>query len=153
MTRAQRVSHAAGFTLVELMVTVAVIAIVSSVTAVNVVRQLPRYRLTNAASQLAWTFRGLRMRAISQHHAVTVTFTNNHVYTVWTDRNDNGISDSDEVQTVDINVAYPGVHFASTANPTFNPTGTVTNLPTITLTNPSGSKTLTTNILGDVTIQ
>ena len=153
MTRAQRISHAAGFTLVELMVTVAIIGIISSVTAVNVIRELPRYRLTNAASQLAWTFRGLRMRAISQHHAVTVTFTNNHVYTVWTDRNDNGLSDSGEVQTIDIQGAYPGVQFASSADPTFNPTGTVTNLPTITLTNPTGSKTLTMNILGDVTIQ
>src|ERR687886_1322809 len=103
MTRAQRVSRAAGFTLVELMVTVALIGILSSVTAVNMVRQIPRYRLTNAASQLAWTFRGLRMRAISQHPAVTVTFTNNHVYTVWTDRNDNNSVDSGEVQTVDIN--------------------------------------------------
>jgi prepilin-type N-terminal cleavage/methylation domain-containing protein len=153
MTRAQRVSHAAGFTLVELMITVAVIGIVSSVTAVNVLREIPHYRLTNAASQLAWTFRGLRMRAIGQHHAVTVTFTNSHVYTVWTDRNDNGISDSGEVQTIDINGAYPGVQLASTADATFNPTGTVTNLPTITLTNPTGSKTLTMNILGEVTIQ
>ena len=153
MTRAQRVSQVAGFTLLELMMTMAIIGIVSSVTAVNVVREIPRYRLTNAASQLAWTFRGLRMRAISQLHAVQVTFTNNHVYTVWTDRNNNGISDNGEVQTVDINVAYPGVRLASTANPTFNPTGTVTNLPTITLTNPTGSKTLTMNILGDVTIQ
>src|SRR6266851_3948109 len=153
MTRAQRISHAAGFTLVELMVTMAIIGMVSSVTAVNMIREIPRYRLTNAASQLTWTFRGLRMRAISQHHAVKVAFTNNHVYTVWTDRNDNGMSDSGEVQTVDIHVAYPGVQLASTADPTLNPTGTVTNLPTITLTNPSGSKTLTMNILGEVTTQ
>jgi prepilin-type N-terminal cleavage/methylation domain-containing protein len=153
MTRAQRISSAAGFTLVELLVTMAVIGIVSSVTAVNVVREIPRYRLTNAASQLAWTFRALRMRAISQHHAVTVTFANTHVYTVWTDRNTNGSMDSGEVQTVDIHGAYPGVQLASTTNPTFNATGTVTNVPTITLTNPSGTKTLTMNILGDVTIQ
>jgi Tfp pilus assembly protein FimT len=135
------------------MVTVAVIAIVARVAAVNVVREIPRYRLTNATSQLAWTFQALRMRAISQHHPVTVTFTNNHVYTVWTDRNDNGVSDSGEVQTIDINRAYPGVQLASNANPTFDPRGTVTNLPTITLTNPSGSRTLTMTILGDVTIQ
>src|SRR5215831_9828775 len=153
MTRAQRVSATAGFTLMELMVTVVIIGIISSVTTVNVSRQLPRYRLTNAASQLAWTFRGLRMRAISQHHAVQVTFTNTHVYTVWIDRNDNGSIESDEVQTVDINVASPGVQLAATAAPTFTPTGTVTNPPTITLTNPSGSKTLTMNILGDITIQ
>ena len=153
MPRVPRGSPAAGFTLVELLVTMAIIGIVSSVTAVNVVREIPRYRLTNAASQLAWTFRGLRMRAISHHHAVHVTFTNTHVYTVWTDRNDNGLSDSGEVQTIDIHGAYPGVQVAATADPTFDPTGTVTNLPTITLTNPTGSKTLTINLLGEVTIQ
>jgi prepilin-type N-terminal cleavage/methylation domain-containing protein len=152
MTRAQRVAYAAGFTLVELMMTVAVIGIVSSVATMNVLQQIPRYRLTNAASQLAWTFRGLRMRAISQHHTVQVTLTNNHVYTVWTDLNNNSIVDSGEVQTVDINVVYPGVQLTSTAAPIFNSTGTVTNLPTITLTNPSGSKTLTMNILGDITL-
>jgi len=153
MASSPRVWHSAGYTLVELLVVMAVMGIVSSVTAVNMVRQLPRYRLTNAASQLAWTFRGLRMRAISQHHTVQVTFTTTHVYTVWTDRNDNGSIESDEVQTVDITVASPGIQLASTAAPTFTPTGTVTNPPTITLTNPSGAKTLTMNILGDITIQ
>ena len=153
MTRVQRVWYAAGFTIVELMMAMAVIGIVSSVTAVNVVRQIPRYRLTNAASQLAWTCRGLRMRAISQHHAVQVTFTSSLVYTVWTDLNDNGTIDGGEVQTIDFNVSYPGVTFESTASPTFNFTGTVSNLPTITLTNSSGSKRLTMNILGDVTVQ
>ena len=92
------------------------------------------------------------MRAISQHHTVTVTFTNNHVYTVWTDRNDNSISDDGEVQTTDVHVRYPGVQLASTTNPAFQPTGIVTNVPTITLTNASGTKTLTMNLLGDITI-
>ena len=153
MTRAQSVTRVAGFTLIELMVTVAIIGLVARVATVSMIRELPRYRLTSAATQLAWSFRALRMRAISQHHTVTVTFTNSHVYTVWTDRNDNGISDSGEVQTTDFSRAYPGVQLASTTNPVFNPTGTVTNLPTLTLTNPSGAKTLTMNILGDITIQ
>ena len=153
MTRAQSITRVAGFTLIELMVTVAIIGLVARVATVNMIREIPRYRLTSAATQLAWSFRALRMRAISQHHMVTVTFTNSHVYTVWTDRNDNGSSDSGEVQTTDFSGAYPGVQLDSTTNPVFNPTGTVTNLPTITLTNPSGTKTLTMNILGDITIQ
>jgi len=128
---------------VEIMVTLAIIGIISSVTAVNVIRDMPRHRLTNAASQLAWTFRALRMQAISKNRDVTVTFTSNHVYTI----------DSGEVKTVDLNVAYPGVQLASAAKPVFKSTGTVTNTPTITLTNPTGSNTLTMNILGDITIQ
>jgi Tfp pilus assembly protein FimT len=80
---------------------------------------MPRYRLTNAATELAWTFRALRMRAISQHHTVTVTFTNSHVYTVWTDRNDNDSIDSGEEQTTDVNMRYPGVQLASTQEQVF----------------------------------
>lgn len=153
MTRAQRVIHHAGFTLVELMVIVTIIGIVASVAAVNVVREMPRYRLTSATTQLAWTLQSLRMRAISQHHTVNVTFTTNQVYTVGTDRNDNGQIDSGEVQTTNFSATYPDVTLASSANPTFNPTGTVTNPPTITLTNASGAKMLTMNIIGNVTIQ
>ena len=146
-------AHATGLTLKELMITVVIIGVLARAAVVNVLPAMPRYRLTNAATELAWTFRSLRMRAISQHHAVTVTFTNNHVYTVWTDRNDNGNTDNGEEQTTDVNVRYPGVQLASTANPTFQPTGIVTNVPTITLTNASGTKTLTMNLLGDITIQ
>jgi len=146
-------AHAAGLTLMELMITVVVVGVLARVAVVNMIPAMPRYRLTNAATELAWAFRALRMRAISQHHTVTVTFTNNHVYTVWTDLNDNGSTDSGEVQTTDVNVRYPGVQLTSTANPVFQPTGIVTSVPTITLTNASGTKTLTMNLLGDITIQ
>lgn len=145
--------HAAGLTLMELLITMVVVGVLARVAAVNVLPAMPRYRLTNAATELAWTLRSLRMRAISQHHTVRVTFTNNHVYTVWTDRNDNGNTDDGEEQTTDINVRYPSIQLASTTNPTFQPTGIVTNVPTITLTNGSGTKTLTMNLLGDITIQ
>jgi Tfp pilus assembly protein FimT len=146
-------AHATGLTLTELLITVVVIGALARVAAVNVFPVMPRYRLTNAATELAWTLRALRMRAISQHHIVTVTFTNSHVYTVWTDRNDNNLIDSGEEQTTDVNVRYPGVQLASTTTPTFQPTGIVANVPTITLTNASGTKTLTMNLLGDITIQ
>jgi len=112
-------AHTAGLTLMELLITVVVIGVLARVAAVNVLPAMPRYRLTNTATELAWTFRSLRMRAISQHHTVTVTFTNNHVYTVWTDRNDNSISDDGEVQTTDVNVRYPGVQLASTQEQVF----------------------------------
>ena len=112
-------AHTAGLTLTELLITVVVIGVLARVAAVNVLPAMPRYRLTNTATELAWTFRSLRMRAISQHHTVTVTFTNNHVYTVWTDRNDDNNPDSGEVQTTDVNVRYPGVQLASTQEQVF----------------------------------
>src|SRR5215470_10686854 len=106
-------AHATGLTIQELMLTVIIVGVLARVAAVNVLPAMPRYRLTNAATELAWTFRSLRMRAVSQHHTVTVTFTNNHVYTVWTDRNDNGNTDDGEEQTTDINASYPGMQLAS----------------------------------------
>ena len=153
MRNMQPGAHAAGLTFTELLIAVVVVGVLARVAAVNVLPAMPRYRLTNAATELAWTLRSLRMRAISQHHIVRVTFTNTHVYTVWTDRNDNGNTDDGEEQTTDINVRYPSIQLASTTNPTFQPTGIVTNVPTITLTNASGTKTLTMNLLGDITIQ
>src|SRR6266436_9297748 len=88
MRRGHKLLNAAGFTLFELMVTVAIVGIVSSVAAPNLFRQMSRYRLNNATTQMVWNLRALRMQAISQHHQVTVTFTDDHVYTIWTDRND-----------------------------------------------------------------
>lgn len=153
MSQAQRGLRQAGFTLVELLITLAVIAIVARIAAVNMIQELPRYRLNQAATQLVWTLRALRLRAISQHHTVTVTFINDHMYTVWTDHNDNGDIDSDEVQTMDLRGTYPDVTLTATTNPILQPTGTVTNPPTITLTNPSGTKRFTMNIIGHMTFQ
>ena len=152
MCRRPKLFRPGGFTLTEILVTLAVIGIVASAAASNVLPQLPRYRLQGAATQLAWNLRTLRMRAISQHHAITVTFTNNHVYTVWTDKNDNSVVDANEVQTTDINTAYGGVTVASTNNPVFNPTGVVSNLAVITLTGAGSTRVLTMTAAGGITL-
>ena len=128
MRRVHKESAEAGFTLIELLVTIAVIGTVSSVAAVNMAKQVPLYNLNGTARQLVWNFRALHMQSISQHHTVAVTFTNDHVYTVWVDKNDNSQIESGEVQTKDINPKYRNVRFTSTNNPVFNPTGTVSNV-------------------------
>jgi type IV fimbrial biogenesis protein FimT len=150
MYRIKRSPRAAGFTLVELLVTVAIIALVSSVAATNVVRQMPRQRLNSAAKQMAWNLRALRMQAISQNRSVTVTFINEYVYTIWTDSNANGTAETGEVQTKNISSNYSGVTLASTNNPVFNPTGTVSNLASITFTGAGSSKVITMTAAGEI---
>ena len=150
MRRVQKQSCEAGFTLMELLITMAVLGIVSSVAAMNMSKQVPLYSLNSATKQLVWTLRALRMQAISQNHKVTVTFTDDHTYTVWTDKNDNGQIDIGEVQTKDINPQYRGVRFVSTNNPVFNPTGTVSNSASITLKNSRGSKIISMNASGQI---
>ena len=152
MCRVQKRSWAAGFTMMELLVTLAVVGVISVVASMNMSRQTPLYRLNSATKQMAWNLRALRMQAIKQHHTVTITFTNNHVYTIWTDTNDNTQVDEGEVQTIDINSKYKNFTFTSTNNPVFNTTGTVTNSASITLTNSKNSKTISMNASGNIKI-
>lgn len=150
MSSSSKRRGSAGFTLVELMIVLAVVGIIAGVATTNVLTQLPGYRVQRAAAQLAWNLRALRMRAISQHHAIAVTFTNDHVYTVWTDSNDDGASDAGEVQTIDINATYSGVTMAATNNPVLNATGTVSNPAVITLTGAGIARTISMTIAGGI---
>lgn len=152
MTRLQKFSHAAGFTLMEIMTTLAIIGMVSGLAAASLGTELPRYRLNGAVKQMVWHLKALRLRAISHKHTITVTFANDHVYTIWTDSNDNGGVDDGEIQQKDIQADYKEVQFASTNNPTFHPKGTVSNAAAITLTSARGSKVLNMNIVGDVRV-
>jgi len=128
----------AGFTLVELMIVVVIVGLAASVTAPTVITQMSRYRLQGAAAQMAWNFRTLRMQAISQRRPITVTFTSEHAYAVWVDRNNNGMQDTGEVQNKSLNTSYGDVRFTTTQHPTFQPTGLVNNGPTVTLTGAGG---------------
>lgn len=134
------------------MITVVIIGIVSSVAAVNVIRHMPRQRLHSATAQMVWNLRALRMQAISKNRPVTVTFTNDHVYTIWTDSNGNADTDDGEVQTKDLSVNYSGVTLTSTNTPVFNPTGTVSNPASITFTGSGSSKMISMSAAGEIKI-
>ena len=68
-----------GFTLVEILTVIAIIAIVSSIVLPNVIAWLPRYRLNSGAEEIQSTLQLARLGAIKENTNATVTFdTANH---------------------------------------------------------------------------
>jgi type IV fimbrial biogenesis protein FimT len=136
-----------GFTLIELLIGIAIIAVLASISVPNFRPLMTKYRLDGAARQLMGDLMTARMRAVSQNRNVEIFFSNNHQYKICND----AICDGN-AQLKDIQTNYSDVTLASNNNPIFSPKGTATNLPTITLTNSSGSKTISIAITGRVKI-
>ncbi|MEA1866843.1 MAG: GspH/FimT family pseudopilin [Thermodesulfobacteriota bacterium] len=65
----------AGFTLVELMVVIVVIAILSAITVPNIIDWLPNYRLKSAARDLVSNFQKAKMEAVKENTDVIIQFT------------------------------------------------------------------------------
>ena len=63
-----------GFTITELMVTIAVIAILASVAIPNFLAWLPNYRLRSGAEEIHFTLQLARIRAIKENATATVSF-------------------------------------------------------------------------------
>src|SRR5262245_12332548 len=141
-----------GFTLVELMVVVAVIALAATVTAPSVVGMIQRQRLQGVSNQLLWDLRSARQKAIASHRSVSVAVPNNHSYTIWTDTNGDGMQDGGEVKTTDI--AAQHMSLASDKSPVFSPSGMITNSAVMTLTDSSGqTATITMTMAGSIVLQ
>ena len=70
-----------GYTLIEVMTVIALIAIVSSIVIPNVIGWMPRYRLRSGAEEIQSTLQLARLGAIKQNTSATVTFdTANHTF-------------------------------------------------------------------------
>jgi type IV fimbrial biogenesis protein FimT len=70
-----------GFTITELMITIAVIAILASLAIPNFIAWLPNYRLQSGAEEIHSTFQLARAEAIKRNATATVAFnTANETY-------------------------------------------------------------------------
>lgn len=146
-----------GFTLIELMIVIALMAILAAIAFPNFREFMVQRRLNGAARQVMSDLMHARMQAVSQNNRFSVTFPSNHVYIILDDDNNNGIADAGEatqtrnIQTDDEN-AYFDVTLNSTASPiTFFPRGNAST-GTVTVTNSAGSKNVSIAITGRVMI-
>lgn len=131
----------AGFTLIEMIVTVAVAMIVLAVGAPSFLSWMPTIRLSSAARQVATDLQVARMKAISQNTSYTVTFNASAgTYAFGSDSRD-------------IGQLYPGITMLVSANPVFSPRGTASASSTITLNNGSTQTFVCVKNVGRVNIQ
>lgn len=134
-----------GFTLMELMATIAVASILMAIAMPNFLSTLPGLRLTDAARQVATDLQQIRMKAITQNIPYQISFST----TTYVLQRCNGSCANDGG-----NIALPpGISVTASTAPQFQPRGTAAAAATITLSNGSSSKWVCVRTVGRVNIQ
>ena len=137
-----------GYTLVEVLTVIAIIAIVAGIVLPNVVAWLPKYRLSSGAEEIQSTLQLARLGAIKENTRATVTFnTVNHSFLASVDD-----------RTIKAGKMPAGIIIDSVTTPSseveFNSRGLVTNGGDILVRNTQGgTKTIRVNIVGNASIQ
>jgi type IV fimbrial biogenesis protein FimT len=142
-----------GFTLVEIMVVIAIMAILGAIAAPNLRGFMAQKRLKGAARQVMSDMMWARMQAVSQNNRFKVTFVNSSQYSIVDDNNNNGTADTGEtVVTKDIHPDYQDVSLSANGAVVFFPGGNAFGA-TFTLSNSMGSKGVVVGSTGRVKIQ
>lgn len=113
-----------GFSLLEMMIVVALISILSAVAVTSINSNMPQYYLSGATRRVMTDLMLARSKAVSTNSAIAVTF-NSTGYTI------GGV-------TTDISSEFRGVNLSSTGSITYFMMGTTSGSVTITLTGSSG---------------
>jgi len=143
-----------GFSLAELITAVGVFSILAMIGVPRYWAAQPGLRLNGGARQVLGKLMWMRSQAVEENTTYVAIFPTNHSLKVFNDTNANGIADLLEwTETMDIWINYPDVQLTwSGNNPAFNGRGTADGNTIITLSNASGSKTVTMNRTGNVRI-
>ncbi len=138
----------------EVIVVIAIIALMTAIGIPNFINWLPKRRLSGAARMVFGDLSSARMKSVNLNRRVKVFFFDDHQYRICDDADgDATVADGEGDNVIkNIQINYADVIFVSpTADPVFNPRGTATNR-TITLQNGSGSKSITISIAGRIKI-
>jgi Tfp pilus assembly protein FimT len=139
----QLIKNSGGFSIAELLATVAVFAIVAAVAVPQFVSFRPKNRLNGATRQIYSQLMWARSKAVTENGSYVVTFPTNQTMLIT----------GSTTRTVNIQSDYTDVTLSSSASTiTFSSRGTSDVAPTITLTNSGGTKTVTLKITGSATI-
>jgi type II secretion system protein H len=148
-----KIFEKSGFSLVELMIVVAIIMIASAIAAPYYVDYMADQRLKGAARMVMSDLMAARQKAVSMNQKVKVSFVSNHSYGMWNDADNDGTVANNEGDNLAMDI-YPNYHdvtFSDWANPVFQPRGT-SSAATVTLTSSrtGGSKYVKVAITGRV---
>jgi prepilin-type N-terminal cleavage/methylation domain-containing protein len=132
-----------GFSLGEVLVAAAVFGILAVVAVPQFLAFRPMNRLNGAARQIYSELMWARAKAVNDNTSYVVTFPTNQTMLIT----------GSTARTVNIQTEYSDVTLTSSASTiTFSSRGTASVAPTITLTNPGGTKTVTVRITGTASI-
>lgn len=133
------VTTARGFTLLELMIVVALVGILSGVAVTTIKSTMPRNYLGSAARRTMTDLMLARMQAVSTNTAKTATFSSSG-YTI------NGV-------TTNISSQFGGVTLSSTGSVTFTNLGTASAPITVTFTGSAGTKYVDVSTAGRIRVR
>lgn len=138
-----------GFTLIELMATLGVAAILMAIAIPNFMSTLPGLRLNDAARQVATDLQQIRMKAIAQNIPYQMALSS----TTYVLRKCNDSACSTSTNDSGSIVLPTGITVLTPPTAQFHPRGTAATLTTIELTNGSSSKWVCVRTVGRVNIQ
>ncbi len=132
-----------GFSLAEILVAIGIFAILAAIATPQFIAFRPKNRLNGAARQIYSELMWARSKAVNDNSSYVVTFPTNQTMQIA----------GSTTKTVNIQTEYSDVTLTSTASTiTFSSRGTTDVAPTITLTNPGGTKSVTIRITGTASI-
>lgn len=103
-----------GFTLIELMVTIAIIGIAAAFATPNVLKWLEGRKLTTGTQELLSVLQGARLTALKENLPVLVDFNpTDNSYFVFIDINQDGLWEPDKDKKVESGVMPAGVSIAA----------------------------------------
>jgi type IV fimbrial biogenesis protein FimT len=142
-----------GFTLIELVVVLTVIAVMAAVATPNIMRYMSRVRLGGASRLIMSDMMWARMQAVTQQNEFRIFFLNENQYVILDDDDNDGKMDSGEWQkTKSIKKLYHDVRMRSNVDPIFFPRGNAS-MGAVMVENPAGKRKVTLHTTGRVKIK